>query len=99
MGVFSRELGIDLGTMNTIIAEGNQILLQEPTVVAIVISENKMVETGQAARDMYGRVSDSIEVVRPLQHGVIARFEVTEKLLKRLVRSIAGPMQIFPPRS
>lgn len=98
MPVFSRELGIDLGTMNTVIAEGNQILLQEPTVVAIVVSEQKMVETGQAARDMYGRVSDNIEVVRPLQHGVIARFDVTENLLKRLVRHVAGPMQIFPPK-
>ena len=87
MPVFSRELGIDLGTMNTVIAEGNQILLQEPTVVAIVVSEQKMVESGQAARDMYGRVSDNIEVVRPLQNGVIARFEVTEKSVKRLVRS------------
>jgi rod shape-determining protein MreB and related proteins len=98
MPVFSRELGIDLGTMNTVIAEGRQILLQEPTMVAIVVAEQKMVETGQAARDMYGRVSDSIEVVRPLTHGVIARFDVTENLLKRLVRNVAGPMQIFPPK-
>lgn len=98
MPVFSRELGIDLGTMNTVIAEGRQILLQEPTMVAIVVSEQKMIETGQAARDMYGRVSDSIEVVRPLTHGVIARFDVTENLLKRLVRNVAGPMQIFPPK-
>lgn len=100
MPVFSlnRELGIDLGTMNTVIAEGNQILVQEPTVVAIVVNEQKMVETGQQARDMLGRVSDNIEVVRPLQGGVIARFEVTEKLLKHLVRRVAGPMQIFPPK-
>jgi rod shape-determining protein MreB and related proteins len=98
MPVFSRELGIDLGTMNTVIAEGRQILLQEPTMVAIVVAEQKMVETGQAARDMYGRVSDSIEVVRPLTHGVIARFDVTENLLKRLVRNVSGPMQIFPPK-
>jgi rod shape-determining protein MreB and related proteins len=95
---FSRELGIDLGTMNTIIAEGNQILLQEPTVVAIVVNEQKMVETGQSARDMMGRVSDSIEVVRPLQHGVIARFEVTEKLLQHMVKKVSGPMQIFRPK-
>lgn len=98
MPVFNRELGIDLGTMNTVIAEGNQILLQEPTMVAIVVAEQKMVETGQAARDMYGRVSDNIEVIRPLQHGVIARFDVTENLLKRLVRNVGGPMQIFPPK-
>src|SRR5512133_774068 len=67
---FSRELGIDLGTMNTVIAEGNQILLQEPTVVAIVVNEQKMVETGQQARDMMARVSDNIQVIRPLPHGV-----------------------------
>ncbi len=95
---FSRELGIDLGTMNTVIAEGNRILLQEPTVVAVVVSEQKMVETGQAARDMLGRVSDAIEVIRPLQHGVIARFEVTEKLLQRHVKHVSGPMQIFKPK-
>lgn len=98
MPVFSRELGIDLGTMNLVIAEGNQILIQEPTVVAIVVNEQKMVEAGQSARDMLGRVSDNIEVVRPLQHGVIARFEVTEKLLKHMIKRISGPMQIFPPK-
>ncbi len=98
MPVLSRELGIDLGTMNTIIAEGNQILLQEPTVVAIVVAEQKMVEWGQAAKDMFGRVSDSIEVVRPLQHGVIAEFEVTENMLQYLIKKICGPMLIFRPR-
>lgn len=98
MPAFSRELGIDLGTLNTVIAEGNQILLQEPTVVAIVVQEQKMVEWGQAARDMMGRVSDSIEVVRPLRHGVIAEFEITENLLQYLVKKICGPMLIFRPR-
>jgi len=98
MAFFSRELGIDLGTMNTVIAEGNQILLQEPTMVAIVVEEQKMVEWGQSAKDMYGRVSDSIEVVRPLLHGVIAEYEVTENLLQYLIKKIAGPMLIFRPR-
>jgi rod shape-determining protein MreB len=97
MPVFTRELGIDLGTLNTVITEGNQIVLQEPTVVAIVVDEQKMVEWGQAARDMLGRVSDSIEVVRPLQHGVIAEFEITENLLQYLVKRICGPMFIFRP--
>jgi rod shape-determining protein MreB len=98
MALFTRELGIDLGTTNTVIVEGDQILLNEPTVVAIVVFEQKMVEWGRAARDMIGRVSDTIEVVRPLQHGVIAEYEITEKLLKFLVRKTAGPMQLFPPR-
>ncbi len=96
--LFTRELGIDLGTSNTVIVEGNQVLVEEPTVVAIVVNEQKMVETGKAARDMYGRVSDTIEVVRPLRNGVIAEFEITEKLLKRMVRNVAGAMMLFPPR-
>ena len=84
--------------MNTVIAEGDQILLQEPTVVAIVVSEQKMVEWGSQARDMMGRVSDNLEVIRPLQHGVIAYYEITENLLKFLVRKVAGPTLIFRPR-
>lgn len=98
MPVFSRELGIDLGTLNTAVAEGNQILLQEPTVVAIIVEEQKMVEWGQAAKDMMGRVPDSIEVVRPLQHGVIAEYEITENLLGFLIKKVTGAMLIFRPR-
>ncbi len=98
MPVFTRELGIDLGTLNTVVAEGNQILLQEPTVVAIVVDEQKMVEWGQAAKDMYGRVPESIEVLRPLKNGVIAEYEITEKLLGFLIKKLCGPMRIFRPR-
>ncbi len=98
MPVFTRELGVDLGTLNTVVAEGNQILMQEPTVVAIVVEEQKMVEWGQAAKDMDGRVPESIEVVRPLRNGVIAEYEITEKLLGFLIKKVSGPMLIFPPR-
>lgn len=98
MPALTRELGVDLGTENTIFAEGDQILLQEPTAVAIVIDEQKMVEWGQAAKDMEGRVPETIEVVRPLRHGVIAEYEVTETLLNYLTKKICGPMHIFKPR-
>jgi rod shape-determining protein MreB and related proteins len=98
MSLFIRELGIDLGTMNTVVAEGNKILLQEPTVIAILVDEQKMVEWGQAAKDMYGRVPESIEVLRPLQNGVIAEYEITENLLAFLIKKICGPMLIFRPR-
>jgi len=99
MAFFTRELGIDLGTTNTVVVEGRQILLQEPTVVAIVVDKQKMVEWGRAARDMFGRVSDTLEVVWPLQHGVIAEYEITQNLLRHIVRNkIAGQMLIFPPR-
>ncbi len=98
MPVFTREIGIDLGTMNTVIAEGNQILYQEPTVVAMVIEELKIVERGQAARDMFGRVPETMEVVRPLRHGVIAEYEITERMLWSLVKDMRGPLSLFPPR-
>lgn len=98
MPVFTREFGVDLGSMNIVVAEGSQILLQEPAVVAIVLQEQKMVEWGQSAKDMMGRVPDSIEVLRPIQHGVIAEYEVTEKLLGFLVKKVSGPMPFFRPR-
>ena len=63
MATFSRDLGIDLGTINTVICEGNQVLIQEPTMVALLVDEQKIVEWGQAARDMDGKVPESIEVV------------------------------------
>jgi rod shape-determining protein MreB len=98
MAGLTRELGVDLGTTNTVFVEGRQILLQEPTSVAIDIEEQKMVEWGQAAKNMEGRVPETLEIVRPLQHGVIAEYEVTETLLSYLTKKICGPMRIFRPR-
>lgn len=98
MAAFSRELGIDLGTFNTQVAEGNQILAQEPTVVAIVINEMKLVEYGTTALGMMGRVPESIEVVRPLRNGVIAEYELTEKFLGILIKKVTGPTLFFRPR-
>ena len=94
----SRELGIDLGTFNTQIAEGNQILIQEPTVVAIVVDEMKLVEYGTTALGMMGRVPESIEVVRPLRNGVIAEYELTEIFLREMIRKVTGPTLFFRPR-
>jgi rod shape-determining protein MreB len=98
MAGFSRELGIDLGTFNTQIAEGKQILLQEPTVVAIVVNELKLVEYGTTALGMLGKVPEEIEVIRPLRHGVIAEYEITEKLLNVLIRKVTGPTLLFRPK-
>ncbi|MEN6528403.1 MAG: rod shape-determining protein [Anaerolineaceae bacterium] len=98
MAVLTRELGVDLGTSNIVFAEGNQVLLQEPTMVAVLVDEDKMVEWGQAAKDMVGRVPDTIEIISPVQHGVIAEYEITETLLGYLTRKIVGPMRVFRPR-
>ena len=89
MAFLSRDFGIDLGTINTRLAENGQVILEEPTIVAIAVEEEKVVEIGQAAQDMYGRVPDSIEVARPLQNGVIADFEITQILLQHLIRKVS----------
>jgi len=98
MANLSRELGIDLGTSFTRITEGQEVLLDEPTTVAILVDEWKMIEWGQAAKDMFGRVPEDIEVINPIQHGVIAEYEITENLLRYLVQKICGPMVLFRPK-
>jgi rod shape-determining protein MreB len=98
MAGLSRELGIDFGTLNTRIAEGKNILIQEPTIVAILLEELKLVEIGQSALDMLGRVPDNIEVNRPIRHGVIAEFEIAENLLREWVRQVTGRMLLFRPK-
>lgn len=98
MAMFSKDLGIDLGTMFTRIADSTKVLLDEPTIVAIEVEDQKMVAVGQEARDMYGRVPESIEVARPLKNGVIADYEITEALLSYLLQRVSGSMRIFRPR-
>lgn len=98
MGLFGKDLGIDLGTVNTLIAEGGEVLLHEPTVVAIDVEELKIVEVGHAAREMEGRVPEVIEVMRPLREGVIADFEVTHRMLGHFIGKVSGPTRLFKPR-
>jgi rod shape-determining protein MreB len=98
VALFSKELGIDLGTMFTRLADSTHVLLDEPTIVAIEVFNQKMVAVGQEARDMYGRVPESIEVARPLKNGVIADYEITETLLQYLLQRASGSMRIFRPR-
>jgi rod shape-determining protein MreB len=96
---FTKDLGIDLGTMQTRIADSSGVLVDEPTVVALIVREQKMVEFGKAARDMQGRVlEDDIEVAHPLQMGVVADYDITEALLRYLLQRVSGPMRFFRPR-
>lgn len=98
MAGLSRELSIDLGTLNTRIAEGNKILIQEPTVAAILLDELKLVEIGQSALDMLGRVPENIEVNHPMRFGVIADYEIAENLLREWIRQVTGRMLLFRPK-
>lgn len=98
MALFGKEIGVDLGTVNTLICEGDEIVLHEPTMVAIDIEELKIVDVGQSARDMDGRVPEEIEVSRPLRDGVIADFEVTYRMLGHFIEKVCGPARLFKPR-
>ncbi len=98
MAFLSQDFGIDLGTYYTMIAEEGVLLERWPTVAAIAIDEQKIVEFGQAAKDMFGRVPDSLEISQPLKHGVIAEFEVTMLLLDRLIKKVTGSIRLVRPR-
>ena len=98
MGMFDRRLGVDLGTVNVLIYENGQIVLQEPTLVALTVEDERIVEIGQPAREMLGRVDDEdIQVIRPLQNGVIADYEVTEAMLRHFFGKVAGRVRLFKP--
>ncbi len=101
MGLFSKRLGVDLGTVNVLIYENGQIVLQEPSLVAVEIGEDgdeRIIELGQPAREMMGRVDDeAIQIVRPLQNGVIADYEITEKMLEYFFSKVASRLNFFKP--
>ena len=98
MAVFSKDIGIDLGTVNVVCYEGGEIVLHEPSIVAIQVDEQKIVEVGQAAKEMQGRAPETIEVMRPMRDGVIADYEVTERMLYYFIQKICGPFRLFKPR-
>jgi len=98
VAMFSKDLGIDLGTVYTRLADSSQVLLEEPTIVAIEVDDQKMVAVGKEALVMFGRVPESIEVARPMKNGVIADYEISETLLSYLLQRVSGSMRIFRPR-
>jgi len=98
MGLFDKKLGVDLGTVNVLIYENEQIVLQEPSLVALTTEDERIVEIGQPAREMLGKVDEEdIQVIRPLQNGVIADYEVTEAMLRHFFGKIAGRVRFFKP--
>lgn len=98
MAFLTRELGIDLGTMFIRVVEGARLVFEEPNVAAIIVDEQKLVAWGKEANDMYGKVPPSIEVTRPLQNGVIADYEITEKILSNLIQKLTRPARFFGPK-
>jgi rod shape-determining protein MreB len=97
--MFSKELGIDLGTVNVLVhLRGRGIVLQEPSVVAISSQEYKIVAVGEEAKAMLGRTPEAIEVIRPLRDGVIADYRVTQRMLQYFIGKASGGVGLFRPR-
>ncbi len=98
MGVFSKKLGIDLGTANTLVfLPGKGVVLNEPSVVAVSEIDNKILAVGLEAKDMIGRTPDSIIAYRPMKDGVIADYRVTEAMLRYYISKSLGSLNIFRP--
>lgn len=98
--LFSSDIAIDLGTSNTLVyVRGRGVVLNEPSVVAVNDKTNQVVAVGKEAKAMLGKTPAHIRAVRPLSHGVISDFEVTEELLAYLIRKAqGGSMRLFGPR-
>jgi rod shape-determining protein MreB and related proteins len=100
VGVIQSRIAIDLGTINVLVHDqGRGVVLQEPAVVALRNDGDRtvIVEVGRAARDMYGRTPEEIEVMRPLRDGVIADYFVTEAMLRYFIQKVAGRFNVRKP--
>ena len=100
--MFRKEIGIDLGTVNVLVhVRGRGIVLQEPSVVAMSVDEDKIVAVGEDAKAMLSRTPDQIDVVRPMRDGVIADYRVTEAMLRYFIDKVTrGGLfrSLFKPR-
>ncbi|RME67219.1 MAG: rod shape-determining protein [Verrucomicrobia bacterium] len=98
-GVFSNDIGIDLGTANTLVyAKDKGIVLREPSVVAIHASTRKVLAVGDEAKRMLGRTPGNITAIRPMKDGVIADFDITEEMLRYFIRKVQNSGKVIPPR-
>ena len=97
--LFSNDMGIDLGTANTLVyVKNHSIVLREPSVVAIDRETRKVLAIGTEAKRMLGRTPSSIIAVRPLRNGVIADFEVTQEMIKYFIRRVHQRRSLLHPR-
>lgn len=102
MGIFSaftKDMGIDLGTANTLVyIKGKDIVIREPSVVAIQTNTKQVLAVGEEAKKMIGRTPGNIVAIRPLKDGVIADFDITQNMLKYFIRRATQRRSLFQPR-
>ena len=96
--MLSKRIGIDLGTANSLVwVEGEGIVLNEPTVVAVSLDDNQVVAVGNEAKQMLGRTPGNIQASKPMRDGVIADYVVTEAILRYFIQKVAGRAMFFKP--
>jgi rod shape-determining protein MreB and related proteins len=103
IGLFSKDMGVDLGTANTLVCvAGRDEIISEPSVVAVKKGTNKVLMNGEAvgnrAKEMGEKAPPSIQVIRPLKDGVIADFDITEAMLRYFIRKVHNRHRLFNPR-
>lgn len=95
---FTKRIGIDLGTANSLVwLAGTGVVLNEPTVVAVSLDDNRVVAVGNEAKEMLGRTPGNIQATRPLKDGVIADYRITEAMLTYFIDRVVGRSRIFKP--
>ncbi len=98
MSFFSKKLGIDLGTANTLVfVPGKGVVLNEPSVVAVGAESNRILAVGSEAKEMIGRTPDAIKAYRPMKDGVIADYKVTEVMLSYYIKKALGGWSFIKP--
>lgn len=96
--MFTKKLGIDLGTANSIVLLYNKgVVLEEPSVVAVTIDDGKVLAVGKAAKEMLGKTPENIIAKRPLKNGVIANYRITEAMLRYFINKACGYSRLFKP--
>lgn len=96
--MFQTKIGIDLGTANTLVYLPKRgIIINEPTVVALSLSDNRVLAVGQEAKEMLGRTPETIVALRPMRDGVIADYRVTEAMLRYFINKALGKVRFFRP--
>ena len=97
MGLFTKEIAIDLGTANTIIIYNDKVVVDEPSIVAIERSSGKIIAVGKKAMMMHGKTHENIKTIRPLRGGVIADFHAAEHMIREMIKMIEIRKSWFPP--
>lgn len=98
-GLFSNDMGIDLGTANTLVyVKGQGIILREPSVVAVDTETREVLAVGLEAKRMIGKTPSNIIAVRPMKNGVIADFEITERMIRYFIRKVHNRGTLLHPR-